>query len=54
MSESIEHGLEHTVAGVLFCMAIAMMFWLHSTFLQQVRMTGRSSERLIMVEQSEG
>ena len=54
MSESIEHALEHVMAGVLFCTAVAMMFWLHGMFLQQVRLIGRSSERLIMAEQSEG
>ena len=54
MSESIEHALEHVVAGVLFCIAIAMLFWLHSTFLQQVQLTGRTSERLILTEQGEG
>lgn len=54
MSESIENALEHMVAGVLFCVAIAMLFWLHGTFLYQVQLIGRSPERLIMSEQSEG
>ncbi len=54
MSENIEHALEHAVAGVLFCTAVAMLLWIHGTFVQQVRLIGRSSERLIMAEQSEG
>lgn len=53
MSESIEHALEHIAAGVLFCMAFAVLFLLHGVFLQQVQLTGRSSERFIMTEQSE-
>ncbi len=52
MTESTEHALEYTVAGVLFCTAIAMLIWLHGTFLQQVQLTGRAPERLIMAEQS--
>lgn len=54
MSESIEHALEHMVAAMLFCAAIVMLFLLHDTFLQQVQLTGRSPERLILVEQREG
>jgi len=53
MSESIERALEHIVAGILFCAAFALMFWLHGIFLQQVRLTGKSPERLIMAERSE-
>lgn len=53
MSENIEHALEHMVAGLFFCMAIAMLLWLHGTFLQQVRVVGRYSERLVMLEQCE-
>ena len=54
MSESIEHALEHAVAGVLFCIAVAMLLWLHGTFVRQIKLTGKSPERLIMAEQSEG
>lgn len=53
MSESIEHAMEYIVAGVLFCVAIAMLLLLHGMFLNQVRVTGKSSDRLIMIEQSE-
>jgi len=54
MSESIEHALEHVLAGVLFCMAVVMLLWLHGTFVRQVQLTGKSTERLIMAEQSGG
>lgn len=53
MSESIEHAMEYIVAGVLFCVAIAMLLLLHGMFLDQVRVTGKASDRLIMIEQSE-
>lgn len=53
MSESTERALEHMVAGMLFCMAIMMLLWLHSTFLKQIQQTGRQPERLILLEQSE-
>lgn len=54
MSENMEYALEHVIAGVLFCMAVAMLLWLHGVFLQQVSFAGRASEQLILVEQSEG
>ena len=54
MSENTEQALEHVTAGILFCTAVAMLVWLHGTFLQQILLTGIGSEQLIMAEQSEG
>lgn len=54
MSENIEQALEHVFAGILFCVALAMLFWQHGVFLQQTELTGKASERLILAEQSEG
>lgn len=53
MNESTEHALEYALSGVLFCMAIALMIWLHGTYLQQLQVVGRVPERLILAEQSE-
>ena len=53
MSESTERALEHMMAGILFCMAILMLLWLHSTFLIRIQQTGRQPERLILAEQRE-
>ena len=50
MTEGMEHALEYAVAGVLFCMAIAMLLWLHGAFVQQMQVLGREPERLILFE----
>jgi len=53
MSENAEHAMEHVTAGILFCTAVAMLIWLHGTFLQQILLTGTGSVQLILVEQRE-
>ena len=50
MSDGTEHALEYAVAGVLFCMAIGVLLWLHGAFMQQVQATGNEPERLILFE----
>jgi len=52
MTEGIEHSLEFVFAGVLFCMSIAMLVWLHGAFMRQVQIIGRVPERLILLEES--
>lgn len=51
MTEGMEHAFEYVTAGILFCMAVAMLLWLHGAFLQQLQVVGKAPERLIMLEQ---
>lgn len=50
MTEGTEYSLEFAVSGLLFCMAIAMLLWLHRGFLQQTEAIGAAPERLILME----
>lgn len=51
MTEGTEHSLEFAVSGLLFCMALAMLLWLHNAFLKQTEVIGTAPERLILMEQ---
>lgn len=51
MTEGTEHALEYACSGVMFCMAIAMLLWLHSAFMRQAEVIGRTPERVTMFEQ---
>ena len=51
MTEGTEHALEYVVSGVLFCMAIAVLLWLHGAFMLQARTIGDTPERVILFEQ---
>lgn len=53
MTEGTEHTLEHVFAGVLFCMGVTVMLWLHGIFMQQTQNLGKEPERLILFEQTE-
>ncbi len=50
MTEGTEQTLEYAFSGVLFCMAIAMLLWMHSAFMQQAETVGSSPERVILFE----
>lgn len=54
MTEGVEHALEHVFAGVLFCIAVTMLLWLHGMFMQQVQSAGKEPERLILFEEDGG
>ena len=51
MTDGTEHALETVTAGVLFCMAIALLLGLHNAFVQQTKVLGTAPERLILLEQ---
>lgn len=51
MTEGTEHALEYMTAGVLFCMGLFMVLWLHKSFMQQVNMLGNMPKRTILFEQ---
>ena len=38
MTDGVEHALEYVVSGVLFCMAMAMLLWMHGAFMKQAEM----------------
>ncbi len=51
MTEGTEHSLEYVISGLLFCVALAMLLWLHGAFLRQAQVIGNEPERLILMEQ---
>lgn len=51
MTEGTEHSMEYVISGLLFCMALTMLLWLHGAFLKQTRVIGTEPERLILMEQ---
>ena len=51
MTDGGEHALEYVVSGVLFCMAMAMLLWMHGAFMKQAEMVGHTPERMILYEQ---
>ena len=51
MTEGTEQVLEYVASGVLFCMAIAMLLWIHGAFLKQVEEIGNVPDRVILYEQ---
>lgn len=51
MTEGTEHSLEYVVSGLLFCMAIVILLWLHGAFMQQAKEIGNTPERVILFEQ---
>lgn len=51
MTEGTEHALEYAVGGCLFCMAIAMLLWLHGALMQQTKVFGKEPEYVILFEQ---
>lgn len=54
MTEGAEHGMEAVFAGILFCMAVAVLLWLHGAFMGQISRLGDSPERLILTEYEGG
>jgi len=53
MSEGVEHALEYMAAGLLFCIAVVMLFRLYGAFMQQAEKIGKEPERLILFEWEE-
>ena len=54
MTEGTEHALEYVVAAGMFCMAIAMLIWLHGAMIQQITMLGKEPECVILFEREGG
>ncbi|MBR6538172.1 MAG: hypothetical protein IKT67_13325 [Lachnospiraceae bacterium] len=50
MTDMTEHALEYVVGGILFCIAIVMLLWLHSSFVHLTKAVGTSPERVILFE----
>lgn len=51
MTDGTEQALEYVAGGILFCIAVSMLLWLNTAFLQQMEVLGRAPERLILFEQ---
>ncbi len=53
MTDGIERAIESVFAGVLFCIALGMMLWLHGAFMQSLDIVGKEPEQLILFEETE-
>ncbi len=51
MTEGTEQALEYACSGVLFCMAVVILVWLHGAWMRQAQVMGNAPERVIMFEQ---
>lgn len=51
MTDGTEHALEYVLSGVLFCMALTMLLWLHGAFTKQTEVIGDTPDRIILFEQ---
>lgn len=52
MTEGTELAIETMTGGTLFCMALVVIFLLHTAFVKQVSMLGNIPEQLILFEES--
>lgn len=50
MTEGVERAVEHVIAGILFCVAIGLLLWLHGTLVQQTTVFGTDAGRLLVSE----
>ncbi len=51
MTDVTEQALEYMVGGIMFCLAIVMLLWLHNGFMQLTEVVGTSPERVILFEE---
>ena len=54
MTQGMEHTMEAIFAGIIFCMAVVVLLWLHGAFMGQIHRFGDVPERLILTEDEGG